>query len=70
MPSATLLMAWHEWQEMMIDGRAPKGGELFKNPTLAATFRALGKGGKPAFYTGAWGYCLGAAVRYTLMPET
>lgn len=41
-------------QEMMIDGRAPEAGELFKNPNLAATFRALGKGGKTAFYTGGY----------------
>lgn len=32
--------------------RAPKAGEIFKNPTLAATFRALAKDGKKGFYTG------------------
>ncbi|KAI6709510.1 gamma-glutamyltranspeptidase [Diplocarpon mali] len=32
--------------------RAPKAGELFKNPNLAKTFRALGKDGKKGFYTG------------------
>ncbi|KAH7419140.1 acylase ACY 1 [Cadophora sp. MPI-SDFR-AT-0126] len=32
--------------------RAPKAGELFKNPNLARTFRTLGKEGKKGFYTG------------------
>ncbi|KAF2137205.1 uncharacterized protein K452DRAFT_257936 [Aplosporella prunicola CBS 121167] len=32
--------------------RAPKPGEIFKNPTLANTFRLLGKHGKKGFYEG------------------
>lgn len=32
--------------------RAPKAGEIMKNPTLAATFRKLGEQGKPGFYAG------------------
>lgn len=32
--------------------RAPKAGELFRNPNLARTFRTLGKEGKKGFYTG------------------
>ncbi|KAK2739845.1 hypothetical protein FQN57_006421 [Myotisia sp. PD_48] len=32
--------------------RAPKPGEIFKNPTLAKTFRALAKEGKAGFYKG------------------
>jgi gamma-glutamyltranspeptidase/glutathione hydrolase len=32
--------------------RAPKAGEIMKNPTMAATFRLLGKHGKKGFYEG------------------
>ncbi|KAF4306858.1 Gamma-glutamyltranspeptidase [Botryosphaeria dothidea] len=33
--------------------RAPKPGEIFKNPTLANTFRLLAKHGKKGFYEGS-----------------
>jgi gamma-glutamyltranspeptidase/glutathione hydrolase len=33
-------------------GRAPGEGELFRNPGLARTLRALGEGGRDAFYRG------------------
>lgn len=33
-------------------GRAPRTGELFKNPDLAATYSAIAKGGKTVFYQG------------------
>ncbi|KAL1582859.1 hypothetical protein WHR41_08681 [Cladosporium halotolerans] len=32
--------------------RPPRAGEMMKNPTLANTFRTLGKEGKKGFYTG------------------
>jgi gamma-glutamyltranspeptidase/glutathione hydrolase len=38
--------------ELTIDGRAPRAGELFRNPGLARTFRRVAEGGKAAFYQG------------------
>lgn len=38
--------------ELMIHGRGPRAGELFRNPGLARTFRAIGKYGVHAFYQG------------------
>ena len=39
-------------QELTIDGRGPRAGEIFRNPGLARTFRAVAEGGKAAFYEG------------------
>ena len=36
----------------LVDGRAPKVGEIFRNPALAATLRAVAEGGPDAFYRG------------------
>jgi gamma-glutamyltranspeptidase/glutathione hydrolase len=38
--------------ELMLHGRAPRAGEIFRNPGLARTFRAIAEGGKGAFYRG------------------
>jgi gamma-glutamyltranspeptidase / glutathione hydrolase len=39
-------------REMTIDGRGPRPGEIFRNPGLARTLRAVAKEGKQAFYQG------------------
>jgi len=38
--------------ELTIDGRAPRAGEIFRNPGLARTLLTVAKGGKEAFYQG------------------
>ena len=39
-------------QELTIDGRGPKPGEIFHNPNLARTFEIVASGGRSAFYEG------------------
>ncbi|MEW6287531.1 MAG: gamma-glutamyltransferase family protein [Chloroflexota bacterium] len=39
-------------QELTIDGRAPKAGELFRNPGLARTFKLVAERGALGFYQG------------------
>jgi gamma-glutamyltranspeptidase/glutathione hydrolase len=36
----------------LIDGRAPKSGEVFRNPRLAATYKLIAEQGPDAFYRG------------------
>jgi gamma-glutamyltranspeptidase/glutathione hydrolase len=38
--------------ELTIEGRAPRPGEMFRNPGLARTFVKVAEGGKQAFYQG------------------
>ena len=38
--------------EMLLNGEAPKEGEIIKNPTLANTFRDIAEHGKSGFYEG------------------
>lgn len=38
--------------ELTLSGRAPRAGEIFRNPGLARTFRSIGEGGKEAYYQG------------------
>lgn len=39
-------------RELTIDGRTPRAGEIFRNPGLARTFKAVAKDGKEGFYYG------------------
>ncbi|XP_041791903.1 glutathione hydrolase-like YwrD proenzyme [Chelmon rostratus] len=38
--------------DLLIDGHAPRCGQVFRNPALAQTLKELGERGKPAFYQG------------------
>ncbi|HEX9117070.1 MAG TPA: gamma-glutamyltransferase family protein [Anaerolineae bacterium] len=50
-------------RELTIDGRAPRPGEIWRNPSLARTFRAIAEGGKVAFYQGQIAAAIAAAVQ-------
>ena len=50
-------------RELTIDGRAPKPGEVFRNPGLARTLRAVAEGGKAAYYQGRIAEAIAAAVQ-------
>jgi gamma-glutamyltranspeptidase/glutathione hydrolase len=49
--------------ELTIDGRAPRAGEIFRNPGLARTLRVVAAGGKQAFYQGEIAEAVASAVR-------
>lgn len=42
-------------RELLIDGRSPRPGEIFRNPTLARSLRVVAEQGKKAFYEGPIG---------------
>jgi gamma-glutamyltranspeptidase/glutathione hydrolase len=46
-----------------IAGRAPRAGEIFQNPGLARTFRAVAEGGAAAFYHGSIAASITGAVQ-------
>lgn len=39
-------------EQLMLHGRAPRAGEIFRNPGLARTFRTIAQDGPRAFYEG------------------
>jgi gamma-glutamyltranspeptidase/glutathione hydrolase len=50
-------------QELTINGRAPRAGEIMRLPTLGRTLRAVAEGGKDAFYQGAIARKIAATVQ-------
>ena len=50
-------------RELTIDGRAPRPGEIFRNPGLARTFRAVAENGAEAFYRGPIAESIAAVVQ-------
>jgi gamma-glutamyltranspeptidase / glutathione hydrolase len=44
-------------------GRAPAAGDIFRNPSLAATLETIARGGRDAFYRGPIAKAIGADMR-------
>eukprot|EP01091_Cochliopodium_minus_P021039 TRINITY_DN943_c0_g1_i1.p1 TRINITY_DN943_c0_g1~~TRINITY_DN943_c0_g1_i1.p1 ORF type:complete len:584 (+),score=152.61 TRINITY_DN943_c0_g1_i1:86-1753(+) len=58
-----LLKKWPNSGEMLIEGRAPKSGEIFKMPYLANTFKLVAEHGKKGFYEGKVAESIVEAIR-------
>ncbi|HEX2914211.1 MAG TPA: gamma-glutamyltransferase [Chloroflexia bacterium] len=50
-------------QSLLINGRGPRDGEIFRNPGLARTLRSIAEGGKEAFYKGEIGATIARALQ-------
>jgi gamma-glutamyltranspeptidase/glutathione hydrolase len=62
--SAPRLEKWPGFKEtFMPDGRAPKKGEVFKNPFLASTLERLAKEGRDVFYKGSMARTIDAFMK-------
>ena len=52
--SAEMLAKWPDSaRTYLLNGRPPGVGEVFRNPGLAATYEAIARGGRDAFYRGS-----------------
>src|SRR5262249_43398409 len=47
-----LRLSDHSVAEYLLGGRAPRPGEIFRQPNLARTWRALGRHGRDYYYAG------------------
>jgi len=62
--SVPLLQQYEGFKEtFMPNGRAPRKGEIFKNPKLANTFEKIVKGGRDAFYKGEIAHTIDAFMK-------
>ncbi len=50
-------------EQYTLDGRAPKEGEIWRNPGLANTLKAISTGGRDAFYKGEIAKTIGAYMQ-------
>lgn len=48
---------------LLIDGRAPRAGEIYRNPGYARALRAVADGGSPAYYNGSIAKAVADAVQ-------
>ena len=51
--------------ELTINGRAPRAGEIFRNPGLARTLHTIVEGGKSAFYQGMIAEAIASVIQQT-----
>lgn len=47
----------------LVDGRAPRAGEVWRQPALARALRAIGEGGRDAFYRGPLAAAIAQSVQ-------